>query len=334
MLTYIIRRLLLLIPILIGVSIAVFLMIHLIPGDPAKIMLGERATADDVARLREQMGLNDPLYQQYLRFMKDLLKGDLGRSVFSNEKITTELFERYPATIELTIASMLVAVLVGVPVGIISATKKYSIIDYLTMTGALVGVSMPIFWLGLMVIWLFAFKLGWFPPSARLSVGVDLHNITNFYVLDSILTGNWIALKDSLYHLILPSFSLATIPMAIIARMTRSSMLEVLSKDYIKTAYAKGLSQKVVIYKHALRNALIPIVTVIGLQFGLLLGGAVLTETIFSWPGVGKYSVTAILSRDFPAVQGSVLALSTTFVLVNLMVDLLYGIIDPKIHYN
>jgi len=334
MLTYIIRRLLLLIPILIGVSIAVFLMIHLIPGDPAKIMLGERATPDDVARLREQMGLNDPLYQQYLRFMKGLLKGDLGRSIFSNEKITTELFERYPATIELTIASMLVAVLVGVPVGIISATKKYSIIDYLTMTGALAGVSMPIFWLGLMVIWLFSFKLGWFPPSARLSVGVDLDNITNFYVLDSIITGNWIALKDSLYHLILPSFSLATIPMAIIARMTRSSMLEVLSKDYIKTAYAKGLSQKVVIYKHALRNALIPIVTVIGLQFGLLLGGAVLTETIFSWPGVGKYSVTAILSRDFPAVQGSVLVLSTTFVFVNLLVDLLYGVIDPKIHYN
>ncbi|OCL27560.1 peptide ABC transporter permease [Orenia metallireducens] len=334
MLTYIIRRLLLLIPILIGVSIAVFLMIHLIPGDPAKIMLGERATPEDVARLREQMGLNDPLYQQYLGFMKNLLKGDLGRSIFSNEKITTELFERYPATIELTIASMLVAVLVGVPVGIISATKKYSIIDYLTMTGALAGVSMPIFWLGLMVIWLFSFKLGWFPPSARLSVGVELNNITNFYVLDSILTGNWVALKDSLYHLVLPSFSLATIPMAIIARMTRSSMLEVLSKDYIKTAHAKGLSNKVVVYKHALRNALIPIVTVIGLQFGLLLGGAVLTETIFSWPGVGKYSVTAILSRDFPAVQGSVLVLSTTFVFVNLLVDLLYGVIDPKIHYN
>jgi peptide/nickel transport system permease protein len=309
-------------------------MIHLIPGDPAKIMLGERATPEDVARLREQMGLNDPLYQQYLGFMKNLLKGDLGRSIFSNEKITTELFERYPATIELTIASMLVAVLVGVPVGIISATKKYSIIDYLTMTGALAGVSMPIFWLGLMVIWLFSFKLGWFPPSARLSVGVELNNITNFYVLDSILTGNWVALKDSLYHLVLPSFSLATIPMAIIARMTRSSMLEVLSKDYIKTAHAKGLSNKVVVYKHALRNALIPIVTVIGLQFGLLLGGAVLTETIFSWPGVGKYSVTAILSRDFPAVQGSVLVLSTTFVFVNLLVDLLYGVIDPKIHYN
>ncbi len=334
MFNYTIRRLLLLIPIIIGVSIVVFLMIHLIPGDPAKIMLGERATPEDITRLRDNMGLNDPLYVQYFRFAKDLIKGDLGSSIFSNEKITTELADRYPATIELTIFSMLIAVLVGVPIGILSATKKYSIFDYLSMSGALVGVSMPIFWLGLMLIWLFALKLGWFPPSARLSVGVELTEITGFYVLDSLLTGNWIALKDTLWHLVLPSFSLATIPMAIIARMTRSSMLEVLNKDYIKTAYAKGLSNRIVIYKHALRNALIPIITVIGLQFGLLLGGAILTETIFSWPGVGQYSVNAIMSRDFPAVQGAVLVLSVTFVIVNLIVDLLYGVIDPKIHYS
>ncbi|TDX59042.1 ABC transporter permease [Orenia marismortui] len=334
MFNYIIRRLLLLVPIIIGVSIAVFLMIHLIPGDPAQIMLGERANPTDVARLREEMGLNDPLYVQYFTFVKQLVKGDLGRSIFSNEKVSVELLERYPATIELTIFSMLFAVLIGVPAGIISATKKYSFFDYLSMSGALVGVSMPIFWLGLMVIWLFAFKLGWFPPSARLSVGVELNNITNFYVLDSILTANWVALKDSLWHLVLPAISLGTIPMAIIARMTRSSMLEVLSKDYIKTAYAKGLSQKVVIYKHALRNALIPIITVIGLQFGVLLGGAVMTETIFSWPGVGKYSFDAIMARDFPVVQGSILVLAITFVFVNLAVDLLYGVIDPKIHYN
>ncbi len=334
MLNYIIRRLILLIPIIIGVSLAVFLMVHLIPGDPAKVMLGERANPKDIKMLREKLGLDDPLYIQYFRFVKRLATGDLGRSIISRNPVISELSERYPATIELTLFSMIIAVFIGVPAGIISATKQYSLFDYISMSGALIGVSMPIFWLGLMAIWLFAFKLGWFPPSSRLSVGIELERITNFYLLDSILTGNWIAFKDALWHLVLPGISLGTIPMAIIARMTRSSMLEILNKDYIKTAYAKGLSQKVVICKHALRNALIPIVTVIGLQFGVLLGGAVMTETIFSWPGVGKYSFDAIMARDFPVVQGTILVLSITFVFVNLIVDLLYGVIDPKIHYN
>jgi len=334
MLNYIIRRLILLIPIIIGVSLAVFLMVHLIHGDPAKVMLGERANPKDIKMLREKLGLDDPLYIQYFRFVKRLATGDLGRSIISRNPVISELSERYPATIELTLFSMIIAVFVGVPAGIISATKQYSLFDYISMSGALIGVSMPIFWLGLMAIWLFAFKLGWFPPSSRLSVGIELERITNFYLLDSILTGNWAAFKDVLWHLVLPGISLGTIPMAIIARMTRSSMLEILNKDYIKTAYAKGLSQKVVICKHALRNALIPIVTVIGLQFGVLLGGAVMTETIFSWPGVGKYSFDAIMARDFPVVQGTILVLSITFVFVNLIVDLLYGVIDPKIHYN
>jgi peptide/nickel transport system permease protein len=202
------------------------------------------------------------------------------------------------------------------------------------MTGALIGVSMPIFWLGLMVMWLFAFKLGWFPPSGRLTVGVELQEITNFFLVDSILTGNWTAFKDALSHLILPGFSLATIPMAMIARMTRSGMLEVLGKDYIKTARAKGLKERIVIYKHAFRNALVTVITVIGLQFGILLGGAVLTETIFSWPGVGKYLYEAIMNRDYPAVQGTILAFSFAFVTINLIVDLLYAVIDPKIRYD
>ncbi len=280
------------------------------------------------------MGLNEPLYIQYFKFAGKIVKGDLGRSIMSKNKVIEELKERYPATIELSLFAISISIIIGIPAGIISATKRYSFFDYFSMSGALIGVSMPIFWLGLMAIWLFAFKLGWFPPSSRLDATIELTSITNFNIIDSILTKNWLAFRNTLWHLVLPGISLGTIPMAIIARMTRSSMLEVMGKDYIKTAYAKGLKEKAVIYKHALRNALIPIITVIGLQFGTLLGGAVMTETIFSWPGVGKYSFDAIMARDFPVVQGTILILSVTFVLVNLIVDLLYGMVDPKIHYS
>ncbi|SKA10343.1 ABC transporter permease [Selenihalanaerobacter shriftii] len=334
MLTYILRRLLFLVPIIIGVSIVVFMMVHLIPGDPAQIMLGERASHEDLKRLRDELGLNDPLYQQYFRFLKRIARGDLGTSIMTRNPVGEELLHRYPATIELSLFSMIIAVLIGVPAGIISATKQYSVFDYVSMSGALLGVSLPIFWLGLMLIWIFALKLGWFPASARLSVGIELETITNFYVIDSIITGNWTALKDVLWHLMLPGLALGTIPMAIIARMTRSSMLEVLGNDYIRTAYAKGLSERVVVYKHALKNALIPIITVVGLQAGVLLGGAVMTETIFSWPGVGKYSFDAIMARDFPVVQGCILVLSITFVVINLIVDIIYSFVDPRIEYN
>lgn len=334
MLSYILRRLLFLVPIIIGVSLVVFMIIHLIPGDPAQVMLGERATEQDLTRLRNELGLNDPLHQQYFRFLKRIMQGDLGTSIMTKNPVSEELAERYPATIELTFFSMVIAVLVGVPAGIISATKQYSVFDYASMTGALLGVSMPIFWLGLMLIWIFSIKLGWFPASARLSVGVELNEITNFYIIDSIITGNWTAFKDVIWHLTLPGIALATIPMAIIARMTRSSMLEVMGNDYIRTAYAKGLSEKIVVYKHALKNALIPIITVVGLQVGILLGGAVMTETIFSWPGVGKYSFDAIMARDFPVVQGCILVLAITFVIVNLVVDVIYAFVDPKIEYN
>jgi peptide/nickel transport system permease protein len=334
MLNYIIKRILALIPILLGVAIIVFLIIHLIPGDPAQTMLGERATAESLERLREQMGLNDPLHVQFGRYMKDLLRGDLGRSIMSNNPVSSELKQRFPATLELSFFAMMFAVIVGVPAGIFASIKQNSWFDNLSMMIALIGVSMPIFWLGLMFIWLFAVELGWFPPSSRIGVGVNFQPITNLYVIDSIIRMNFDAFKNILHHLVLPSVALGTIPMAIIARMTRSSMLEVLRKDYIRTAYAKGLTKKVVIIKHALKNALVPIITVVGLQFGVLLGGAVMTETIFSWPGLGKYLVDAIYARDFPIVQGGILFFAGVFVFVNLIVDLSYATVDPRIQYE
>ncbi len=334
MLNYTLKRIIALLPIIIGVTIAIFLLVHLVPGDPAKTMLGERATPESIKAVRESMGLNDPLYVQFSRYVNKLIHGDLGRSVISNEPVINEIKVRFPATFELALFGMLFAVIVGIPVGIIAATHHNSWFDNISMMGALFGVSMPIFWLGLMFIWIFAVILKILPPSSRLSVGIALHPITNIYLLDSIIQGSWAAFWDSLKHLILPATVMGTIPLAIIARMTRSSMLEVLKKDYIRTAYAKGLTERVVVYKHALRNALIPIITVVGLQFGLLLGGAVLTETIFSWPGLGKYLLTGIYARDFPVVQGVVLFFAIVFVIVNLIVDLSYSLIDPQINYN
>ncbi|RCW51406.1 MULTISPECIES: ABC transporter permease [unclassified Halanaerobium] len=334
MLNYIIKRLLALIPILIGVAVIVFLIVHLIPGDPAQTMLGERATDAQLERLRESMGLNDPLYIQFWRYVKDLLHGDLGRSIMSNNPVISELKIRFPATLELSFFAMIFSVFVGVPAGIFAAINQNSWFDNLSMMVALIGVSMPIFWLGLMFIWLFAVELGWFPPSSRISVETVLNPVTNLYVVDSILNGNFTALIDVLHHLFLPAVALGTIPMAIIARMTRSSMLEVLRQDFIRTAYAKGLKRKAVIFKHALKNALVPIITVVGLQFGVLLGGAVMTETIFSWPGLGKYLVDAIYARDFPIVQGGILFFAGVFVFVNLIVDLSYATVDPRIQYE
>jgi len=334
MINYIIKRLLALIPILIGVAVIVFLIVHLIPGDPAQTMLGERATDEALQRLREQMGLNDPLPVQFWRYVKDLLRGDLGRSIMSNNPVSAELAQRFPATLELSFFAIMFAVLVGIPAGIFASINQTSWFDNLSMLIALMGVSMPIFWLGLMFIWLFAVELGWFPPSSRIGVGLDFTPITNLYVIDSILQLNFSALKDILHHLVLPAVALGTIPMAIIARMTRSSMLEVLRKDFIRTAYAKGLKRKVVIFKHALKNAMVPIITVVGLQFGVLLGGAVMTETIFSWPGLGKYLVDAIYARDFPIVQGGILFFAGVFVIVNLIVDLSYALVDPRIQYE
>ncbi|WP_174614240.1 ABC transporter permease [Virgibacillus ihumii] len=334
MLQYIVKRIFMLIPVLLGVSILTFSLIHLIPGDPAKSMLGNKATEAQLEALRAELGLNDPYVVQYGRFLGDILQGDLGQSIQSKEDIAIQLMHKLPATIELTIFAMILAVVVGVTAGVIAAVKQYSWFDNLSMTGALFGVSMPIFWLGLMMILFFSVQLQLMPPSGRLSSGIELNTITNFFLLDSILTWNWVAFKDAFFHLLMPGIALGTIPMAIIARMTRSSMLEVMKQDYIRTADAKGLKKHLIIFQHALKNAFLPVLTVIGLQFGLLLGGAVLTETIFSWPGVGRYVYLAVLGRDFTVVQSTILVIATIFVLVNLITDLLYKYFDPRISYD
>lgn len=328
---FIIRRTLVVIPTLLGVTIVIFLMLAITPGDPAELLLGERATKESLDAMREYLGLNQPLYVQYGLFLRRVVRFDLGETIWSREKVSREIRERFPATIELAVAAMLISSFFGILLGIISATKQYSWFDYVSMVGSLMGVSMPVFWLGLVLMLAFSLTLGWFPMSGRLGVETDLTLITNFYILDAILTGNGEALKDALLHLALPAMALSTIPMAIVARMTRSSMLEVLRQDYIKTARAKGLSEVKIVLKHALRNGLIPVVTVVGLQFGILMGGAILTETVFAWPGIGKWLYDGVVKRDYMVIQGGTLLVATTFVLVNLVVDVLYAIINPRI---
>jgi len=331
MLAYITRRIFIMIPTLLGMSVIVFFMLHLTPGDPAELLMGERASEEALQDIREHLGLNKPVYVQYGIFLKQLLQGDLGETIWTRQKVWIEVKQRFPATIELSVVALFISCVLGMILGIISATRQYSIFDYLSMLGALIGVSMPIFWLGLVFMLIFSLNLGWLPMSGRLSVGVELQTITNFYVLDAILTANWEALRDALWHIIMPAFTLSTIPTAIIARMTRSSMLEVLRQDYIKTAKAKGLSQFKVVFKHALRNALIPVVTTIGLQFGVLLCGAILTETIFAWPGVGKWMYDAVMQRDYMVIRGGTLFLASIFIVINLCVDVLYAVINPRI---
>jgi len=348
---YIIRRITSLIPTLLGVTFIVFLFLRLLPGDPAVAMLGEHAAEENVERIREQLGLNRPLFldrealkqgdlrgffdSQYIRFLGRLAKGDLGNSIHRRVPITDELKRRFPATIELALLSMLVAIFVGVPVGVASAARRNSLLDNVSMIGSLIGVSMPIFWLGLMEIMLFAVFLDWFPIGSRLDLGTELEAVTNFVLIDSIIAGNGAALVDGLKHLAMPTLALATIPMAIIARMTRSSMLDVLQADYIRTARAKGLRERVVLFRHALKNAFLPIITIIGLQTGNLLAGAILTETIFAWPGIGKWGFyDAILGRDYPVVQACALLVALIFVFINLLVDISYAFLDPRIHYE
>ena len=331
MLGYIIRRTLLLIPTLLGVTVLVFFMLRLTPGDPAELLLGERANQEALEQMREYLGLKKPLYVQYGMFLGRLLEGDLGETIWTRQKVWIEVKQRFPATIELSVAAMVISTFFGITFGIVSATRQYSLFDYLSMLGALIGVSMPIFWLGLVLMLIFSLHLGLLPMSGRLSIGVELDPMTNFLILDALLTRNWPALRDALWHLTLPAFTLSTIPMAIVARMTRSSMLEVLRQDYIKTARAKGLAERVVIIKHGLRNALVPVVTVVGLQFGILMAGAILTETIFAWPGVGKWMYDAVMQRDYMVIQGGTLLIATVFVVVNLTVDVFYAVINPRI---
>lgn len=300
---YITRRLLMLIPVILGVTFIVFSIMYMTPGDPAQMILGESAPESAVQALREQMGLNDPFLVQYGRFIKNAVMGDFGRSYTTKREVFTEIFARFPATLQLASVGVLLAVLIGIPVGIISATKQYSLFDSVSMILALLGVSMPNFWQGLMFILLFSVTLGLLPSGGY----------------------------GSFKHFILPALTLGTSTAAVIARMTRSSMLEVIRQDYIRTARAKGVEEKKVILKHALKNALIPIITVVGLQFGALLGGAVLTETVFSWPGIGRLLVDAIKQKDTPMVQATVVFIAVTFSIVNLAVDILYAYVDPRI---
>ena len=333
MLSYIGRRLVQLIPVLLGMSLIVFAIIHLIPGDPALEVLGENATPEAVAALRDTLGLNDPLPKQYLNYLKHILTGDLGVSIRSNVPITQEIFPYLAATIELALTSLIFAFIFGVNLGILAAWKRATRIDYVSMVIALLGVSIPVFWLGLMAQLVFAQKLGWLPSMGRFNARMPIEVITNFYVIDTILAGNWRGLWDVFRHLILPSIALGSHPMAIIARITRSSILEVMKSDYTRTARAKGLNEFVVLYKHALKNAFAPVLTITGLQLGTLLGGAVLTETIFGWPGIGRYIYAGISYRDYPVVQSGILVVALIFVIINLVVDIMYSYIDPRIKY-
>jgi peptide/nickel transport system permease protein len=331
---YITKRLLLLVPVLLGVSILSFSLIRLAPGDPARTLAGEHASPQTISAIREKYGLDKPFTTQYWVWLKRVLRGDLGRSIVSNEYVMREILDRFPNTVELTFFAMFIAVAVGAVAGIVSASRQYSVIDYTTMGVALFGVSMPVFWLGIMLMMIFGVFLKWLPIGGRIDTLIPFRRVTGLYLLDSLIGWNGPALVSSLRYLIMPSVALATIPMATIARVTRSSMLEVLRQDFIRTERAKGLSERSVIYKHAARNALLPVVTVIGLEFGLLLAGAILTETIFAWPGIGRYVVNAVRMRDYPAVQGCLLFFALTFVVVNLITDLLYVLIDPRIKYE
>jgi peptide/nickel transport system permease protein len=316
------------------VSVLVFGFVHLIPGDPAVTMLGERATPEKVAEVRARLGLDRPIHEQYLIYIRKVLRGDLGVSIVRGDPVLTDLLRRFPATVELASAAMVLALLLGIPIGIVSAVWRRSLADSLSRVWALAGVSMPIFWLGVMLAWVFGVELGWLPTGARLDSVADYEPVTHFVLLDAMLQRDWGMARDALRHLVLPAVALATIPLAIIARMTRASMLEVLSRDYIRTADAKGLPRQAVVLRHALRNALLPVLTVIGLQVGSLLAGAILTETIFSWPGIGRWVYEAIESRDYPIVQGASLFVGAVVVVVNLLTDLLYAAVDPRIKYD
>lgn len=331
---YILRRLVLLVPVVIGIMTAVFILIHLIPGDPAVAMAGDKASAADLAQARREFGLERPLPVQYAYFIKDAVTFDFGTSTRTHQPVAGELRQFFGATMELSLAALLIAVLVGVPLGVIAATHRYSPLDYGSMIVSLVGISTPVFWAGIVLLYIISFRLRLLPLGGIMDSNIDLRHITYGYVTDSLLTGNWPALRSSLTYLVLPAVVLSTIPMAIIARMTRSSMLEVLGQDYLRTARAKGLGERLVVARHALKNALIPVVTVIGLQFGSLLSGAFLTETVFGRPGIGRYVVTAITARDYPAIQGTVLVVAILFVVINLGVDLLYAFLDPRIRYG
>ncbi|HEX5849180.1 MAG TPA: ABC transporter permease [Rubrobacter sp.] len=328
---YVGRRIFQIIPVLLGVSIVVFCMVRAIPGDPAQIMLGQTATEAQVAEVRNRLGLDEPLPVQYLVFLKGAVRGDLGDSIVTGRPVVNELLVRLPATLELTGFAMIIAILVGVPVGVISAVRQYSVLDKVASTTALTGISMPIFWLAMILIVIFGVNLELLPFPGRLGPTTAITSITGLVLVDSLLTLNFAGFWDGLLHLIMPAIALGTIPMAVIMRMTRSSMLEVMGEDYVRTARAKGVAPWRVVFKHSLRNAMLPTVTVIGLSAGLLMGGSIITETIFSWPGVGQIAYESVNRRDYAMIQGVVLYGAALFVFINLAVDVLYAVLDPRV---
>lgn len=335
MFSFIAKRLSLVVPTFIGITLLTFAFVHLIPGDPVLIMAGERGLSPERhAAMMAQLGLDQPLYTQYLQYVWNVLHGDLGTSLTTRLPVWSEFVPRFQATLELGVIAMLLAIVIGIPVGVIAAVKRGSIFDHTAVSLSLAGYSMPIFWWGLMLIMLVSVQLDLMPVSGRISAAVFLDPsdpLTGFMLIDTLLFGEEGNFLDALHHIILPAFVLATIPLAVIVRMTRSAMLEVLNEDYIRTARAKGLSRMRVIVVHALRNALLPVITVIGLQVGILLAGAILTETIFSWPGVGRWLIHGLEQRDYPVVQGGVLLVAILIILVNVLVDILYGVADPRI---
>ncbi len=334
MFSFVLRRLLMLVPTFVGVTLAAFAFIRLIPGDPIELLVGERGIDPERhARLLHDMGFDRPLWEQYLGFLGDVLQGDLGKSIVTKQPVLEEFLTLFPATVELSFFALSLALVIGLPAGIFAAVRRGSAFDHSVMTLSLTGYSMPIFWSGLMAIILFSGLLQWTPVSGRISALLWVEPVTGFLLIDALFSEEEGAFLSALHHLVLPSIVLATIPLAVIARQTRSAMLEVLNDDYVRTARAKGLSPFRVIGLHALRNALIPVVTVIGLQVGVLLAGAILTETIFSWPGVGKWLVDSIFRRDYPSVQSGLLLIASIVMIVNLFVDLLYGLINPRIRH-
>jgi peptide/nickel transport system permease protein len=334
MLRYIAHRLGQLVPVLLGVSVLVFFGMHLIPGDVAQLLLGDKGTDADLQRLRHQLGLDRPVYVQYARFLLGALHGDFGVSIRTRQPAIWEIGQALPVTVELSLAALAFAVVVGLAVGVLAARRPHSALDTGAMVGVLVGVSMPVFWTGILLLLVFGGVLGWLPLGSMLDEGMTFHRITGMSLVDGLLTGNWSVVESSVRHLVLPAVTLGLTSMATIARMARSTMLEVLGLDYVRTARAKGVAERRVVSRHALRNALLPVVTLAGLQLGLLLSGAVLTETIFALPGLGRLAITSILARDYPVVQGVVLIAAAVFVLANLLVDVLYAYLDPRIRYG
>jgi peptide/nickel transport system permease protein len=331
MLRFVVRRLLQLIPILLGLSILLFAWLRLLPGGPASALLGERATPERIAAINRAYGLDQPIWVQYWRYLKQIIRFDFGDSIQTGRPVTSVLRTQFPGTVELSIAALIFAVGVGIPLGYFAARRQGGMLDSLSVVGSLVGVTVPVFFLAFLLKYVFAVKLGWLPPSGRQDVRIEATHVTNFFVLDGLITREYDASWDAIKHLVLPAIALGTIPLAIIVRITRAAVLDVVNEDYVRTAEAKGLTTAVIRRRHVLRNAMLPVTTTIGLQLGLLLSGAILTETVFAFPGIGQEIFSAINNKDYALLQGAILVIAILYVLINLIVDVLYGVLDPRV---